>query len=163
MTEQMKTLRSSERREVVRALKLMKDVAKSWAETAVENDEAMRRDVKPANRQPFLVEDIYQMLEEVAREMGVRLDGVVRVIETTVLGPYTFEAVETDFEGFDRSPGKLMYRYRISGKPVNMQLFESLDRALVFAVGEKLSKTSARSAVPTLVDGFLRTFNPSEQ
>lgn len=54
------------------ALDAMMCVAKSWAEGAAENDEAMgRRDHRAAKDQPFFLADILNMINDAAREVGV--------------------------------------------------------------------------------------------
>jgi len=56
-----------------KALAAMKDAAQGWAEGAAENDEAMGlRDRKPADEQEFRVADILNMIDDAAREVGVK-------------------------------------------------------------------------------------------
>jgi hypothetical protein len=54
------------------ALAAMERTAKSWADGAAENEEAMgRRDRKPSDEQPFVLADILTMIDDAAREIGV--------------------------------------------------------------------------------------------
>jgi hypothetical protein len=68
------------RRGLNRALSKMKDVARSWADTAAENDRAMgRRDPKPSDEQKFVLSDILRMINDAASDLGAeRLYGVVK-------------------------------------------------------------------------------------
>jgi hypothetical protein len=56
----------------VNALAAMQRAVKGWAEGAVDNEIAMdRRDIKPADEQPFVLADILNMINDAAREVGV--------------------------------------------------------------------------------------------
>jgi hypothetical protein len=60
------------RRGAHRALAAMERAAKGWADGAAENEEAMgRRDRKPSDEQPFVLEDILNMIDDAAREVGL--------------------------------------------------------------------------------------------
>lgn len=77
-----------------------------------------------------------------------------RINRTWTVGEYTFEEVEG--HGF-RSPEfpKAMYRFKINGQG-NHEMYQSLDRAMVAAVGEKHTgpRTAGGSGVGTAADWF---------
>jgi hypothetical protein len=56
----------------INALAAMRRAAQGWAEGTADNDRAMeRRDVQPTDRQPFVLADILNMIDDAAREVGV--------------------------------------------------------------------------------------------
>jgi len=71
------------------------------------------------------------------------------------IGPYTFEEVAD--HGFSQYEGRTMWRFTIAGKPNNHELYESVDRALVSAVGERYTgqRGAGGSGVGTAADWFM--------
>jgi hypothetical protein len=69
-------------------LTMMAEMARSWAEQAVVEDEAMqRRDRKPVDEQEFRLADILRMVDDVARDLG--LPGVADTVSKSVTQPVT--------------------------------------------------------------------------
>lgn len=71
------------------------------------------------------------------------------------VGPYEFQEIE--FKGGHPWAGRLMYRYLIDGKRVDAEVYPSLDRAIVSAVGAKYMgpRGAGGNAVGTAADWFM--------
>jgi hypothetical protein len=77
-----------------------------------------------------------------------------RVSRRWIVGPYTFEQVER--HGFPEPEfPRLMYRFKIDGEG-NSELYRTLDRAIVSAVGQKHTgpRGAGGSGVGTAADWF---------
>ena len=78
-----------------------------------------------------------------------------RIDHAWVVGPYTFQAVSR--HGFPEPEyPPVMYRYHIDGKRVDSEMYASLDRALVSAVGARHlgPRSAAGPGVGTPADWF---------
>jgi hypothetical protein len=78
-----------------------------------------------------------------------------RVDHRWTVGPYTIEAVSRHGFPADRYP-EVMYRYLIDGQRVDAELYRSLDRAIVAAVGARHTgpRTAGGPGVGTAADWF---------
>lgn len=78
---------------------------------------------------------------------------VNHVSQWWTVGPYRFE--EVDSHPFDQVTSGPMYRFAIDGK-ISSEMFESLDRAMVAAIGERRMgpRGAAGNAVGTAADWF---------
>ena len=76
-----------------------------------------------------------------------------RVEQRWTVGPYTFE--EVSGHPFEKL-GPLMYRYTVNGQRVDSELYASLDRAMVSAVGARRMgpRGASGNAVGTAADWF---------
>lgn len=77
-----------------------------------------------------------------------------RVDHRWTVGPYTFEAVSR--HGFPPEYPEVMYRFKIQGQRVDNEMFASLDRALVAAVGARYMgpRSASGPGVGTAADWF---------
>lgn len=77
----------------------------------------------------------------------------MRVDQWWTVGPYRFEQVVD--HAFDKITSGPMYRFAIDGK-ISSEMFESLDRAMVAAVGERSMgpRGASGNAVGTAADWF---------
>lgn len=86
-----------------------------------------------------------------------------RIDRAWTVGPYTFEAVSRHGFPEPKYP-PVMYRYHIDGKRVDNELYQSLDRAIVAAVGAR--HTGPRGAggpgVGTAADWFCKMIELDE-
>jgi hypothetical protein len=86
-----------------------------------------------------------------------------RVDHRWTVGPYTFEAVSR--HGFPEPQyPPVMYRYKIADKRVDNELYESLDRAMVAAVGARHMgpRGAGGPGVGTAADWFCRMIDLDE-
>lgn len=77
-----------------------------------------------------------------------------RVDHRWTVGPYTFEAVSR--HGFPPEYPEVMYRFKIQGQRMDNEVFASLDRALVAAVGARHMgpRSASGPGVGTAADWF---------
>lgn len=77
-----------------------------------------------------------------------------RIVQTWIIQAYTFEAVEGHGFSFPAFP-RVMYRFKINGQG-NHEMYQSLDRAMVAAVGEKYTgpRSAGGGGVGTAADWF---------
>jgi hypothetical protein len=85
----------------------------------------------------------------------------VRVDQWWTVGPYRLEEVVD--HPFDKITSGPMYRYAINGK-ISSEMFESLDRAIVAAVGERHMgpRGAGGNAVGTAADWFCKMIDLDE-
>lgn len=78
------------------------------------------------------------------------------------IGPYTF--IEVLDHGYEDYAGRSLWRFEVDGAQTNIEMYPSLEYAMVAAVGEKYTgpRRAGGSGVGTAADWFMRMIGAEE-